>query len=160
MMDKFEAACTAPPSTSLTTTPFDMTAFSTSLAKAIADTQLDPTVMVNTIANAIAKAHTDPNNIAKAVATRVSSGHSTSSLPSVHIFNVHSLPADVCTCYEDHQQGKLILGSVVHQCYANGYYYFMDPPATGSHIFLANSTLYLVQSKPNEKGLLHDPVVC
>ena len=116
--------------------------------------------MVDTIANAIAKAHMDPRDITKAVASGVSSGRSSSSLPLAHIFNVHALPPDVHECYEDHQKGKLILGSTVHQCYANGYYYFMDPPATGSQVFLANGTLYLVQAEPNEKGLLCDPIIC
>ena len=69
--------------------------------------------MVEMIADAIAKAHTDPKDITKAVASGVSSRHSISSLPLAHIFNVHGLPPDVHECYEDHQKGKLILGSIV-----------------------------------------------
>ena len=113
MMDKFAATDSAPIASS-TTTPFDMSAFSTSLATAIKESQLDPNMMVNMIANAIAKAHTDPKDITQAVTSGVSSGHSSSSLPLAHIFNVHALPPDVCKCYEDHQKGKLILGSTVH----------------------------------------------
>ena len=45
--------------------PFNMTAFSTSLATAIKEVQPDPCMMVDTIADAIAKAHMDPKDIRK-----------------------------------------------------------------------------------------------
>ena len=135
-------------------------AFGTSLATAIAAAQPQQDVLVKAIADAVKESKTDPTVLANAVATGVTSGRNKPALPSAHLFNVNRLDRDVRERYQDRQQNKLIVGSVVKTRYSTGYYYYSDPPGSGERLFLADGTLFLVQSEPNEKGLLRDPVVC